>query len=814
MNEESARQGARRGLTIKVTLVAAVSLLSGLLIAGYGWSAVGAWQRLQQTRDSREFDKGANMFVAGLFQVLLERLYTNNGLQSEAAATPALLSQIEASRKAARELFQPGLAELKSRDFPLKQDLLLSLDSTAAKADQYRAMADQALVLPRDRRDETLLKTFIPTITASVDASLNVWFSALYRAAATDPALERLATVKEIGWRMRDFAGRERSSVSQAIASGQPFSAATLAASAGFRARVEVLWQQLENLTSEPGTFPAIRNAMAAAKEQYFGAFLKLNDDLRKLDEDGGKYGITASDYVTKTSPQIDTLLKVMYAAGEASEAHTAAAASEAVTGLAVTAGFAILGLVVAIGSVVMVIRRVVRPLTAMTLAMTRLADNQTSIEIPGVGRADEIGEMADAVEVFRQGAIENGRLVALNTREQANKDRQKAVMDQYTQDFGTTVAGVMVSLGKSASDMSKAATDMAEAATQTRESSISAVEGANSSSRDLNSVAVAAEQMAASINEISNQVAHVTAAVTKAVDRATVTDAKVAGLAQAADRIGDVVRIITDIAGQTNLLALNATIEAARAGDAGKGFAVVAGEVKALANQTAKATEQIGAQIVAIRGATSEAVDAVREVGEAIGQVESVAAAIAAAVEQQAAATLEISGSVQTVTMAIAGAARSMQEVLTIAERTDTTSHTVLAAAGTVGQTADTLRVEVNDFLSAMAGANANAGDRRAYERIPAGDARASLLIPGRDEISSKIRDISRGGIALICDAVSPSGATVKVGLPAGGTVSGRIVRSEGGTLSIAFNQDAATAAQVDKALDSIRQSGRSRAA
>ena len=152
------------------------------------------------------------------------------------------------------------------------------------------------------------------------------------------------------------------------------------------------------------------------------------------------------------------------------------------------------------------------------------------------------------------------------------------------------------------------------------------------------------------SINEISRQVAHVTVSVQAAVDRATETDAKVAGLSAAADRIGDVVRIITDIAGQTNLLALNATIEAARAGAAGKGFAVVAGEVKALAAQTGRATDQIGAQIIAIRDATAEAVTAVREVGVAIGQVETVASAIAAAVEEQAAATREITNSVQQV--------------------------------------------------------------------------------------------------------------------------------------------------------------------
>jgi methyl-accepting chemotaxis protein len=234
-----------------------------------------------------------------------------------------------------------------------------------------------------------------------------------------------------------------------------------------------------------------------------------------------------------------------------------------------------------------------------------------------------------------------------------------------------------------------------------------------------LNSVAVAAEQMAASIHEISRQVAHVTTAVAKAVDRASETDKKVAGLSDTADRIGDVVRLITDIAGQTNLLALNATIEAARAGEAGKGFAVVASEVKTLATQTARATDQIGAQIVAIRTSTNEAVEAVRDVSLAIGDVASVATAIAAAVEQQAAATQEISSSVQNVTRATNTAAQSMEQVLTIAEQTDIASRSVLTAADEVGRTADTLRVEVNDFLSAMKRGEGEVDERRTSERV-----------------------------------------------------------------------------------------------
>jgi methyl-accepting chemotaxis protein len=456
--------------------------------------------------------------------------------------------------------------------------------------------------------------------------------------------------------------------------------------------------------------------------------------------------------------------------------------------------------------------RGIVRPIASMTSAMSRLAAGDEDVTVPARENTDELGAMARAVEVFKRNAQEKRRLTDAQATAQAARGRRQAAMERHTNDFGTSISGVLTGLVEAAGRMNAAATEVASAASATRDSTSTAVEGAGTSARDLNSVAVGAEEMAASISEISRQVVHVTTAVQKAVEQAAVTDGKVAGLASAADRIGDVVRLINDIAGQTNLLALNATIEAARAGEAGKGFAVVASEVKTLATQTARATDQIGSQILAIRAATDEAVGAVREVGSAIGQVETVASAIAAAVEQQAAATREISASVQSVTGATSAAAEAMQQVLGIAAQTDSASQSVLREADGLGTAATTLKSEVNDFLDAM---TRDQGDeRRTYERVPGAGEMAVLTIIGQSEVRAEVKDLSRGGAALLCDVKAASGTDVTVRFTSGDTVAGRIVRTGSGVAAIAFRQDRASSDRLDSLIKVIAERGKRMAA
>jgi methyl-accepting chemotaxis protein len=375
--------------------------------------------------------------------------------------------------------------------------------------------------------------------------------------------------------------------------------------------------------------------------------------------------------------------------------------------------------LVIGVGVAFLIGRSIVRPLTGMTNTMGKLAAGDHSTAVPALDNKDEIGDMARAVEVLKQHAITAERLASEQETERAAKEHRQARMEQHTRDFGESISGVMTSLTGSAEGMQRAADAMAHAANTVHTEAQGTSTGAAKSSHDLTAVAAAVEELNSSVGEISRQLAEATNVARQAVQRADTSQATMQGLAEATGRIGEVVHLISDIAGQTNLLALNATIEAARAGEAGKGFAVVAGEVKALASQTAKATADISAQIETVRAATGDAVTAMAEIGGIIGKINEVLAAIAASVEEQSATTREIAASVQDVTGATAASAQAMEHVVAVAEDAGNASRDVQAGVVEIGKEAEMLRTTVDQFLIAVRDDTADASSATQSRRV-----------------------------------------------------------------------------------------------
>jgi methyl-accepting chemotaxis protein len=342
-------------------------------------------------------------------------------------------------------------------------------------------------------------------------------------------------------------------------------------------------------------------------------------------------------------------------------------------------------------------------PVQAMTAAMKRLADHDLTTIVLGVERKDEIGAMAGAVQVFKDNMIKGDELAAAQAAENEAKQKRAARLEALTNSFETKVGTLVQSLSAAATEMESTASSMTSLAEQGNSKAMTVASAAEQTSANVQTVATATEELSASIQEISKQVANSARIASKAVDDANATDAVVQELAVGAQKIGEIIQLINDIAGQTNLLALNATIEAARAGDAGKGFAVVASEVKSLATQTAKATDEISAQIGQIQGATNQAVTAIKGIGTTIQEMSEIAAAIASAVEEQGAATLEISRNVQQAAQGTEEVTRSIVDVKQASTDTGAASAQVLGAAGELARNSNDLSAEVDQFLSGV---------------------------------------------------------------------------------------------------------------
>jgi methyl-accepting chemotaxis protein len=387
-----------------------------------------------------------------------------------------------------------------------------------------------------------------------------------------------------------------------------------------------------------------------------------------------------------------------LYVAAEASEAATRSSVGSWMLmafGLAVVLVF---GLSFLIG------RSISRALASMISAMTGLAGGDVKVAIPGLGRRDEIGEMAGAVEVFKNSMIETERLRAEQLEaEQRQAAQRKADMIRLADAFEGAVGEIVETVSSAATELEASADTLTKAAERSQGLATAVASASEEASTNVQSVSSASEELSSSVNEISRQVQESSRVAGEAVEQARKTNGRVGELAQAASRIGDVVELINTIAGQTNLLALNATIEAARAGEAGRGFAVVASEVKALAEQTAKATGEISQQISGIQDATRHSVGAIKEISDTIGRMSEISATIAAAVEQQGAATQEISRNIQHAATGTQQVSSNITEVQHGATETGSASAQVHSAAQLLSSDSNRLKIEVSKFLDSV---------------------------------------------------------------------------------------------------------------
>ena len=440
---------------------------------------------------------------------------------------------------------------------------------------------------------------------------------------------------------------------------------------------------------------------------QVYESYHRLVAEVLKLSRNKQKAGAANlfSGEMSKRFTEVRKLLgRLVEIQEEGAKEATGAAASNYASARTMTIATLAIGLLIAMGAMAFSFLGIARPIGRITESMGVLASGDTKSDIPFAARKDEIGSMAAAVQVFKDSMIRTRELEAEQKEtEQRVAAQRKADMHRLADDFQAAVGQIVETVSSASTELEAAAATLTKTAEVTQELSGTVAAASEQASANVQSVASATEEMTSSVNEISRQVQESAKISGEAVKQARDTDARINALSQAAGRIGDVVKLITAIAEQTNLLALNATIEAARAGEAGRGFAVVASEVKQLASQTAKATDEISTQIAGMQTATQESVAAIKEIGGTIARISEIASTIAAAVEEQGAATQEIARNVGEAAKGTAQVASNITDVNRGAGETGSASSQVLSSAQSLSSESNHLKAEVDKFLSTV---------------------------------------------------------------------------------------------------------------
>ncbi|SEH57196.1 methyl-accepting chemotaxis protein [Tardiphaga sp. OK245] len=487
--------------------------------------------------------------------------------------------------------------------------------------------------------------------------------------------------VQMANWRF--FAGRDQDNV-------------TLFANSVKNAQQQIAeMEKFDMAPSLSALFESIKKGLVS----YSSGFDKASANLMKMDQ---LYYNTITPMVVSAIRKTDGIKAAIQQEVVSATTANEQRISGTITLQQIVAGAAtITGLLIAF----LIARGIIGPLSGLTAGMKQLAEGNFGVVLPGLGRKDEVGDMAQAVETFKVKAGEKAQAEAEAriTQDQAAALQRKQDMIRLADDFEGTVGEIVEAVSSASTELEASASTLTSTADRSQQLTTVVATASEEASTNVQSVASATEEMASSITEIGRQVQESARIANEAVDQAQKTNDRVGELSKAAGRIGAVVELINTIAGQTNLLALNATIEAARAGDAGRGFAVVASEVKALAEQTAKATGEISQQIASIQTATDDSVSAIREIGTTIGKMSEIASTIASAVEEQGAATQEISRNVQQAAQGTMQVSSNIIDVQRGASETGGASSQVLSAAQSLSSDSSRLKTEVSRFLNSV---------------------------------------------------------------------------------------------------------------
>jgi methyl-accepting chemotaxis protein len=687
-------------LTVSALLKSVIILMAIGVVSALSVSAWDSWGQLRSAGQISVIAEASSNLFKAMHNLRNDRSTTSRTLNAESTIQPEIEKYLHTTQDNEMPPLRSAAALLTLIDFNDKTTLLPSLTRLGEKLTAQQAEAWDAMRIPKVSRRPTFAKEYDETATTLLETLEKLSAQLAAAVSHRDPVIDQLLAIKQIAWLLRSTAGDASILVSNGLTAGHA-TPEIRQSYTKFLGGIDTAWNALELTTSSTQLPAALGDSIAAAKAAYFDPqYVALRDRLINASVSGEKPEMAAGQWTPLAIGRIGSAVVVAERALEEAKRHAVEQWSAAQRSLMLQLVLLAAALALAIGSMMLVSRRVIKPLRSIRDAMLKVASGDLMADAGYAERHDEIGALAGALGTFRQQAVEKAQIERQERERNAGAASRQQAVEGYIEEFERQVRQTLSQLGDASNAMRTTSDGMSQVSMKTNASVQIAARASDEASTNVQNVASASEQLSASIGDISRQAAHAAGIASRAVKQARETDGTVQGLAVTANRIGEVVGLINDIASQTNLLALNATIEAARAGEAGRGFAVVASEVKSLASQTAKATEEISEQIADIQKVAGEAIDAIKGIGAIIAEVNEVATAIAAAVEQQGAATQEITRSTQQAVQGTKHVSDNIVGVSAGADAAGAAAQNVKTASETLGTQTQQLRGQVDDFL------------------------------------------------------------------------------------------------------------------